>query len=646
MSSIIKEIHITDTFWKKVMDRVHLKVMPYQWRVLYDEEEGALPSYAVRNFKAAAGIINAPHKGCVFQDTDCYKWIEAAAYVLMWVPDAELEKKADSLIDLITSVQRPDGYLDTYYILNGLEKRWTNLMNNHELYCLGHLIEAAVAYYEATGKRALMDAAIRFADHASSVIGAEDHKIHGYPGHPVAEMALVKLYECTKEERFLKFAEYFILQRGQSPLFFQLETKKYNNYFEWGNSAFQFQYYQAGKPVLEQDEAQGHAVRAMYLYSGMADIARLTGNKALEAACLRLWNSTVNHQMYITGAIGSSEYGEAFTFDYDLPNDTIYGETCAAIGLAFFARRMLRLSVKGEYADVMERALYNGIISGMSLDGERFFYVNPLEANPKAKDKLYVSHRLFFERVKWIDCACCPPNLARISASLGAYISDYRDGVFYQHLYIAGKIPVSVNGKTVTMRLEGSYALNGEVQVSFETPTSAEFCYAFRIPSWSRRYTIELNGEVLRPEIKDGYAYIKRVWQNTDLLNIHFDMSVSIIRANPRVSENIGKVAITRGPFVYCLEEKDNGQDLHLIYLNPNTEFSVQWEPDKLDGVMTINCEAKLLAEEGWDKDQLYLPYSAPVYKKLKLQWIPYYAWANRGENEMRVWVNLEGGNS
>ncbi|MBR2824648.1 MAG: glycoside hydrolase family 127 protein, partial [Clostridia bacterium] len=323
--------------------------IPYQWSALNDLIPDAVPSRCVRNFRIAAGLESGTHEGFVFQDSDLYKWIEGAAYSLSWHPDPELEKKIDSAVSLIAAAQQPDGYLDTYYIIGGLENRWTNLRDHHELYCAGHLIEAAVAYFQITGKRALLEVALRLVNHIDSVIGPEEGKLHGYPGHPIIEMALMRLYDVTRDPAHLRLAKYLIDERGRTPLFFDLETRNYGHSTPWKSAMAGYRYYQAHEPLREQRKAVGHAVRAVYLYSGMADVARETGDATLAEACRRLWENLTEHRMYVTGAIGSSEYGEGFTLDDDLPNSTIYGETCAAIGLVFFARRMLRLEARGEY---------------------------------------------------------------------------------------------------------------------------------------------------------------------------------------------------------------------------------------------------------------------------------------------------------
>ena len=459
--SFIQNTKIEDSFWSRIRETVRREGIPYQWKALNDQVPDAEPSYCMRNFRIAAGKEAGQHAGFVFQDSDVAKWIEGAAYTLRWHPDEALEAIVDGAIEEVVAAQQPDGYLDTYYIINGLDKRWTNLKDNHELYCAGHMIEAAVAYYQVTGKRKLLDAMIRFVDCIDSVLGAEEGKLHGYPGHPVIEMALMRLYEVTQDPKHLKLAKYFVDQRGQRPLYFEEEDARNHNTFYWKDSYFQYQYYQAGMPIREQTEAQGHAVRAMYLYAGVADVARETGDGELAEVCRRLWANTVQRRMYVTGSVGSSEYGEAFTFDYDLPNDTIYGETCAAIGLVFFARRMLSLEAKGEYADVMERALYNGVISGMQLDGKKFFYVNPLEVLPEASLKDHGKRHVKVERQKWFGCACCPPNIIRLVSSLEDYIYSANERELYVHLYVGGSFEAEVDGKPVRFDVETELSLGG-----------------------------------------------------------------------------------------------------------------------------------------------------------------------------------------
>ena len=409
----LRSIRMQDPFWKQEMELVRKEVIPYQWETLNDRVPDAAPSYCMHNFRVAGKMMQEKRDlgdayeepkytfrgfealpedpdhpedrfyGFVFQDSDFYKWIEAVAYSLTQHPDEKLEAIADEAIGIVCAAQHESGYLDTYYIINGMDKIFTNLKDNHELYCFGHLTEGAVAYYQATGKDALLNAAKRYADFIMSKFGPEEGKLKGYPGHEIAEMALARLFEVTGEQKYLDLAKFFLDERGTQPYYFDSENHP-GLEREKRRSKIRYAYHQAHIPVREQKEAVGHAVRAVYLYSGMADVARLTGDEGLKKACDALWENITKKQMYITGSVGQTAEGEAFTFDYDLPNDTVYAETCAAIGLVFFARRMLQAKPDSRYADVMERALHNGVLSGMALDGKSFFYVNPLSVHPES----------------------------------------------------------------------------------------------------------------------------------------------------------------------------------------------------------------------------------------------------------------------
>ena len=633
----LKSVRITDGFWGNYQRKVLDKVIPYQWEALNDRVPGAEKSGCIHNFEVAAGRKQGEHYGWVFQDSDLAKWMDAAAYALTLLPDPELERRIDETIELICAAQQPDGYLNTYYIINGLDKRFTNLQDNHELYCFGHMTEAAVAYYQATGKDALLQAMIRYADCIDRCIGPESGKLRGYPGHEEAELALIRLYSITHDEKHLRLAKYFIDERGQAPLYFEEEGRRNGNRFYWENSPFRYNYYQAGMPVREQKEAMGHAVRAAYLMSGIADVARETGDEELYRTALALWENMTRRRMYVTGAIGSSHHGEAFTFDYDLPNDTVYGETCAAIGLMFFARRMLEIRPKAEYADVMERALYNGVISGMSLDGTRFFYVNPLEVVPEACEKDEGKRHVKPERQKWFGCACCPPNLARLLASIGQYIVTARDGAAYIHLYIGADLVLDLNGQELNVRLCSGFPWKGRVDLAV-TSGRANGRIAMRVPGWCRRYALTVNGAPVDAPTEDGYLLLDRDWQPGDTVALDFDMPVTRVAADPRVREDIGKVAVTRGPLVYCLEEKDNGSDLHLLRLPRSAKFAVHEAPDLLDGVTVVTAEG-LRRSDSWTANSLYAPAGEPEETPRTLTFIPYYAWANRGIGEMCVWI-------
>lgn len=637
----LNQIRIEDRFWKEYMELVRNHVIPYQWKALNDRIENAEPSFCIQNFRVAAKLQEGTFQGMVFQDSDVYKWLEAVAYSLMWYPDEKLEQTADETIELIAAAQQPDGYLDTYYIINGLEKRFTNLMDHHELYCLGHMIEAAVAYYKATGKDRFLQTAIAYANCVSENLGTEPGKIPGYPGHEVAEMALIALYGITKDERHLKLAQYFVDQRGQSPLFFDEECRKNHNTCYWDDTYMKKQYYQAGKPVREQEKAEGHAVRAVYLYSGMADVASETGDAELFEACEKLWDNIVKKQMYVTGAIGATQHGEAFTFDYDLPNDTIYAETCAAIGLIFFARRMFEITKDGKYMDIAERALYNGVISGMSLDGKKFFYVNPLEVNPEASLKDYNKMHVKPERQKWFGCACCPPNVARLLSSIGGYAFECDDNSLYMNLFIGGEIELMLGGRKNRLRVETNYPWDGGVAVTVENEQPCEFIYAVRLPEWCQAHTLTVNGESVEYTVEKGYALLKRIWKNGDRIELRMEMPVTVVEANPHVREDIGKVAVMRGPLVYCLEEEDNGAQLQEIYLDEKLQFEEKYEENLLKGVVTLRTEGKRVSGKGWNPDTLYRTYSGKQYREQRLKFIPYYAWANRSVGEMEVWVRI-----
>ncbi|MBP5454865.1 MAG: glycoside hydrolase family 127 protein, partial [Lachnospiraceae bacterium] len=523
------------------------------------------------------------------------------------------------------SAQQEDGYLDTFYIINGIEKKWTDLKNNHELYCFGHMLEAAVAYYEATGKDKLLNAMKKYADYIGSIFGPEAEKRHGYPGHEEAELALVKLYNVTKDKKYLDLAKYFIDERGQEPNYFSEECKERGEKIPTIEA---LAYHQAHKPVREQDVAIGHAVRAVYLYTAMADVAKLTEDEELMAACERLWNDVTKRQMYITGSIGSSHLGEAFTFDYDLPNDAVYGETCAAIGLAFFAKRMLGISPKREYGDVLEKVLYNGILSGISLDGTRFFYVNPLEVVPYKNHMDARFRHVKTERQKWFGCACCPPNIARIMADLGSYVSSSNKDSFYTHLLIGSESEVEISGVKVSVNVKGNYPWDGDIEVTFNPETPVSFSYGIRIPSWCDSFKASFNGEELSSTLKDGYLILKEEFKKGDVLKLSLDMETKVIEADARVHADHGKVSVMRGPVVYCLEEADNGRDLYLLSMDADADFKVSKETD-LGGINALLTTGYREVKE--DDDRLYRPAKKTEYKQTNLKFIPYYAWNNRG---------------
>ena len=422
------KIKITAPFWQQYINLIRKEMLPFQWSVLNDEADikiekerdadhiPAEKSHAIENFKIAAGISKGKHYGMVFQDSDVYKWLEAVAYALHQHQDDDLQKIADGIIDLLAKAQQSDGYLNTYFTIEAPERRYKRLYQSHELYCAGHFIEAAVGYYSVTKNQKILDIACKLANHIDDVFGSEDGKIHGYDGHEEIELALLRLFELTKNDKYKNLANFFLYERGKNPNFFkeQQKTDPSTKPVIEGMESFRPEYYQNHKPILEQETAEGHAVRVMYMCTGMAMLARLNNDEKMFEACKRLWKNIVTKCMYITGGIGSTVIGEAFTADYDLPNDTMYCETCASIGLIFFANNMLKLDVDSQYADIMEKALYNTVIDGMALDGKHFFYVNPLEVVPQLSHKDPGKSHVKTVRPAWFGCACCPPNLARL----------------------------------------------------------------------------------------------------------------------------------------------------------------------------------------------------------------------------------------
>ena len=706
----LRDATVTDPFWASRQELVRTQVIPYQWNALNDNVPGAAPSYCMHNFKAAAAQNAEHHKegkafvppkytfrgfealpddpahpdpdkfyGFVFQDTDFSKWIEAVGYSLTHHPDADLEATADTAIDIVCAAQLDNGYLDTYYILNGMDRHFTNLKDHHELYCFGHLTEGAIAYYQATGKRKLLDAACRFADYIDSRFGTADGKLHGYPGHEIAEMALVKLAETTGEQRYADLAEYFVRQRGRQPLYFELEDRRRaredgRNYAPREQN---YAYYQADKPITEQTEALGHAVRAAYFYAGAADVARLTGDSDLLASCERLWRNIVDRKIYITGGIGATHMGEAFSFDYDLPNDTAYSESCAAIALAFFARRMLEIQPKSEYADVMESALYNTTLAGMALDGKSFFYVNPLEVVPEACHRDERKAHVKPVRQKWFGCACCPPNIARIVEDVQQYAYTIGDdsSTLYVHLYMGGGVHARLSGTDVRLDVMSDmpWSGKGSVAVGFDAGDSASdaskdavFTIALRLPAWaggetaSDAVTVRGRDDISRV-IRDGYLYLTGAWHD-DVVDFDFPMPVHMVAANPLVREDAGKVAFVRGPLAYCAEGVDNGANLHLLHADTariasdpscvsvdsivfHAGAAAQdeqglGEVDAVDMPMTtLTIPAWREVEDSAQTSALYHDWRPAERKTMTATLIPYFAWANRGENEMTVFL-------
>ena len=566
-----------------------------------------------------------PNTAVMYWDSDIAKWIETASYTLAKRFDPALDARIDDLIARIAKAQRPDGYFNTYFIRREPAKRWTNLRDWHELYNAGHLIEAAIAHARATGKSSLVEVVCKYADHIDRAFGPRPGQRRGYCGHPEIELALVKLHHHTGEPRYLDLAKYFIDERGRQPHYFDREA------IERGEDpAAQYygtyEYSQSHIPVREQRQVVGHAVRAMYLYCAMADLGGELADASLGEACKTLWTDVTTRRLYVTGGLGPSERNEGFTADYDLPNETAYAETCAAVGLIFWAHRMVLAERDAQYADVMELALYNGALAGLALDGEHFFYDNPLASRG--------NHR----RWTWHRCPCCPPNIGRLIASLGQYICSTGADEVAVHLYIASEARVDLDGKAVVLTQTTNYPWSGAVTVAVAPEAPAEFALRLRVPGWCRGVTLAVNGVPLDigPLMDRGYAQIRRTWQAGDTVAIVFEMPPERIYANPEVAADAGRVALKRGPVVYCLEGVDNAAALHRVALPRDNPIESRYDTDLMSGVGTL--EVTGMQTQAWPADALYRR-DAPELEPVRLRAIPYSFWSNRAADAMTVWV-------
>lgn len=575
-------VKINDNFWSPRLSKHVSATLP----VCIDQIENQ--TGRIRNFENAAKG-EGEHSGIFFDDSDVYKALEGMAYSLINNPDPELEKKADEWIDKFAAAQQPDGYINTFYTLTGLDKRWTN-MDKHEMYCAGHMIEAGVAYYQATGKRKLLDVCIRMTDHMMSQFGPG--KRHWVPGHEEIELALVKLYQTTQEQKYLDFAYWLLEERGHGHGTMGDEGK-------WDPV-----YYQDIVPVRQLTDISGHAVRCMYLYCGMADVAALKNDTGYIAAMDRLWDDVVHRNMYITGGVGSSHDNEGFTEDYDLPNLDAYCETCASVGMVLWNQRMNQLTGDSKYIDVLERSLYNGALAGISLGGDRFFYVNPLESKGD------------HHRQEWYGCACCPSQLSRFLPSIGNYIYASSDDALWVNLYIGNTGQIRIGETDILLTQETDYPWDGSVKLTISTSQPLEKEIRLRIPNWCKTYDLSINGKRINVSEEKGYAVIKD-WKSQDVIALDMDMPVEIVAADPHVKENFGKRAIQRGPLVYCMEEIDNPVYFDQIQLSPSTTFQTAFVSDILNGIKTIKTNGRAQSAT----------------------FIPYYAWDNRKAGKMRVWI-------
>ena len=617
----IKNITINDSFWANHIGLVRKEIIPYQWEAMNDRLPDIEPSHCIENLRIAAGQSEGEFYGRVFQDSDLAKWLEAVGYSLSINPDPELEKIADDAINLICAAQKPDGYLNSYYSIKYPGKRWRNLVDGHELYCAGHMMEAAVAYYEATGKRKFLDAMMKLADLICDTFGPGKKMSNAYCGHQEIELALVKMYKATGEKKYLDMAAHFINIRGVGENYFTKEVMEPDFPVLWlkPGASYDTSYSQSHLPVREQTKAAGHSVRAVYMYCAMADIARELNDDSLLRACDILWDNITQKQMYVTGGIGSSGTLERFTTDYDLSNEVTYAESCASIGLALFGLRMNHITGNAKYFDAIERALYNTVTASIALDGKSFFYVNPLDVWPDACMPHTSKAHIKPVRQKWFACACCPPNIARTLASLGQYIWAEDDNRLYVNLFINCSAKTDC-GATVSM--ETTFPLDNTIKLTTSKPVEM----AVRIPDYAKNFTVSVPYKV-----ENGYA----VFLMDSAVEISFDAPCRFIRANPEVRANAGKACVTRGPLVYCLEEALNGKNLSALLVDTSKPLSEQ--PDsKIIGGLKITAAGK--REKPWNENELYSEQKSQ-YEDATLHFTPYAFWGNESPGEMAVWV-------
>jgi uncharacterized protein len=609
-------VSITDSFWKPKLDIVATKTLE---ACIYQTE---VKTPRIRNFEKVARKQGEKHEGIFYDDSDVFKALEAIAYSLKNKPDAALEKKADEWIDKVAAAQLPDGYLNTYYTLNDLSKRWTD-MSMHEDYNGGHMIEAAVAYFDATGKRKFLDVSIRWANHFDSTFGPG--KKHWVTGHQELELALVKLYRVTQNEKYLKLAYWLLEERGKKLAYGYTWT-------EWKDTA----YAQDVVPVRDQKEITGHAVRAMYMYTGAADVAAHTGDEGYLKAMRTVWEDVVFRNMYITGGIGSAGSNEGFSVDFDLPNEQAYCETCASVGMVFWNQRMNALTGDAEYVDVLERSLYNGALDGLSLSGDRFFYGNPLASSGR------------HNRREWFGTACCPANIARLVASVGNYIYGSSEEGIWVNLFISNNSKIPVGTKTVDMKIETNYPWDGNVKISVDPGKKLKTKINIRVPGWARGIAapgelyqfaddntttaeLLLNGKKLDLKADKGYFTIEREWKKGDQIELRLPMDVRKIASRKEVSADEGRIAIQRGPLVYCVEGADNSGRALNIVADSGAKFNVEKGKVLDEPIILLTAQLPVISimENG----------QAVTTEKKTITAIPYYTWCNRGSNEMQVWL-------
>ncbi len=655
----LNHIRINDAFWNRYTKLVTEEILPYQWRALNDEVEGAEPSHCISNFRIAAGLEQGDFSGWVFQDTDLAKWLEAVAYSLSYEQNPKLEQLADEAIELVGSAQEENGYLNTYFTIRYPGRQFKNLKEGHELYTAGHFIEAAVAWYKVTGKDRFLNIMRKTADLICDVFHTERYE-NAVCGHEEIELALVKLADVTGEEKYLNMAYDFVNRRGCEPNYLFTESGR-NDYIDvWhDNNPYLNLYGQNHLPVREQKTAEGHAVRAVYLYCAMADLAYACQDFALWQACENLYRNIVEKRMYLTGGIGSSGTLERFTVDYDLPNDTNYSESCASIGFALFCRRMAQISGDACYIDTMELALMNTVLSGIAMDGKSFFYVNPLEVWPENCIPMTDKNHVKPVRQKWFGCACCPPNITRTLASLGEYVCFVEKNALWLNLFAGCSIETEQNGAPLTVKVDSRFPYEGRVQLQVdsgrETNHTADgirlhmegsdaaagesefslFELRIRIPAYAKNPRFTIDGTSVAPQVEHGYAVFREMWDHQRIV-FTFDMTAQFIYANPAVHADTGKTALMRGPLVYCLEEEDNGENLAALYADTGAPVRETFEPDLMGGTVVLHASGRRVRSR---KGESLYSAQKPAFDEASLTFVPYHSWGNRKPGEMAVWV-------
>lgn len=622
------DVRIEGDFWRERLDTVLDKTIPSQHVKL--AEYGILdslklpqPPPPLRFPRHANGFTVQ-----VFWDSDVGKWIEAASYALSHRRDEAIEARIEAVIDDFEKAQAPDGYLNCWYLGREPDKRWSNLRDNHELYNAGHMLEGAIAYFETTGRRRWLDVMERYVEHIRTTLGPEPGQKHGYCGHQEIELALIKLYRLTGEKKHLDLATYFINERGrQPPHFFDVEREEREKK-GWETQRYaqsNYEYSQSHLPVREQTKVVGHAVRAMYMYTAMADLAAELNDAGLKAACETLWNDVMETKMYVTAGLGPSAHNEGFTYDYDLPNQTAYAETCASVALIFWAQRMLHLDLDGKYADILELALFNGALSGLSRDGVHYFYANPLESNGSA------------ERWAWHTCPCCTMNVSRLVASVGGYFVSRADDGIAINLYGGISTTIETAGTTVQLRETSDYPWSGNIRIEVDPAAATAFDVKVRIPGWCKKAKLAVNGENVAGKPVNGYVTIHRIWTRGDTITLDLDMPAERLYAHPGVIMDAGRVTLKRGPLVYCVEEADNpGGRVQRLKLPRKSDIRVVQRNDLFGGVVQLEASARAIDERDWST----LYRTAPSHEaSATLTALPYYLWANRGQGSMMVWI-------